>query len=42
MAVNLSYALSLEEHMVGLLDVDVHGPDIAKMLGIEKARSFPG
>jgi Mrp family chromosome partitioning ATPase len=37
-AVNLSYALSLEEHMVGLLDVDIHGPDIAKMLGIEKAR----
>ncbi|MFW6180253.1 MAG: P-loop NTPase [Spirochaetota bacterium] len=37
-AVNLAYALSLEKKMVGLLDVDVHGPDIAKMLGIEQAR----
>lgn len=37
-AVNLSYALSLDKKTVGLLDIDVHGPDIAKMLGIENAR----
>ncbi len=34
-AVNLAYALALEGSQVGLMDVDVHGPNIAKMLGIE-------
>ncbi len=34
-AVNLAYALSLAGKNVGILDVDVHGPNIAKMLGIE-------
>ncbi|MFB3925846.1 MAG: P-loop NTPase [Syntrophales bacterium] len=37
-AVNLSYALALSgSKKVGLLDTDIHGPNIAKMLGIEKA-----
>jgi len=35
-AVNLAYALSLTGKSVGILDIDVHGPNIAKMLGIEK------
>jgi ATP-binding protein involved in chromosome partitioning len=34
-AVNLAYALSLLYKKVGILDVDIHGPNIAKMLGIE-------
>ncbi|MDD5131664.1 MAG: Mrp/NBP35 family ATP-binding protein [bacterium] len=35
-AVNLAFALSLSGKKVGILDVDIHGPNIAKMLGIEK------
>jgi len=35
-AVNLAYALSLSDNEVGILDIDLHGPNIAKMLGIEK------
>ena len=35
-AVNLAYALSLNGKSVGILDIDIHGPNIAKMLGIEK------
>jgi Mrp family chromosome partitioning ATPase len=34
-AVNLAYGLAEENYRVGLLDVDIHGPDIAKMLGVE-------
>lgn len=34
-ATNLSVALSLEGFQVGLLDADIHGPNIPKMLGIE-------
>jgi Mrp family chromosome partitioning ATPase len=34
-AVNLAYALALKGKQVGILDVDIHGPNIAKMLGIE-------
>jgi len=34
-AVNLANALSLANNGVGILDVDIHGPNIAKMLGIE-------
>ena len=37
-AVNLAYALSLSGKKVGILDVDIHGPNVAKMLGIEQAR----
>ena len=34
-AVNLSYGLVLSGKRVGLLDVDIHGPSIGKMMGIE-------
>ena len=34
-SVNLAYALSNRGFMVGLLDLDLHGPNIPKMLGIE-------
>jgi Mrp family chromosome partitioning ATPase len=34
-SVNLAIALARKGHKVGLLDVDLHGPDIPKMLGLE-------
>jgi Mrp family chromosome partitioning ATPase len=34
-ATNIAVALSLKEQKVGLMDVDIHGPSIPKMLGIE-------
>ena len=34
-AVNLAYALSLFKEKVGIMDIDIHGPNTAKMLGIE-------
>lgn len=34
-SVNLAYGLSLKNFKTGLLDVDIHGPDVSKMLGIE-------
>lgn len=34
-AVNVAYGLAQKGHKVGILDVDIHGPSIAKMLGIE-------
>jgi len=34
-SVNLAYALSAHGKKVGLLDLDMHGPNIPKMLGIE-------
>ncbi|USG99804.1 Mrp/NBP35 family ATP-binding protein [Thermococcus argininiproducens] len=36
-AVNLAAALAKQGYFVGVLDADVHGPNIAKMLGVEKA-----
>ena len=35
-SVNLAYALSNHGMRVGLLDLDMHGPNIPKMLGIEE------
>lgn len=35
-AVNLAVSLSLAGQKVGLLDVDIHGPSIPTMLGLEK------
>ncbi|RPI40065.1 MAG: ATP-binding protein [Methanoregulaceae archaeon] len=37
-SVNLAYALSAHGKKVGLLDLDMHGPNIPKMLGIEDHR----
>ena len=37
-AVNLAYGLAVKGNNVGILDVDIHGPNIAKMLGIEGKR----
>ena len=37
-AVNLAYGLATKANKVGILDVDIHGPNIAKMLGIEGKR----
>jgi Mrp family chromosome partitioning ATPase len=34
-AVNLAYLLALKGRKVGLLDVDIHGPNVVKMLGLE-------
>jgi Mrp family chromosome partitioning ATPase len=34
-SVNIAIALARKGHKVGLLDVDLHGPDIPKMLGLE-------
>ena len=34
-AVNLAYGLAFLGKKVGILDIDIHGPSIAKMLGIE-------
>ncbi len=35
-AVNLAYALSARGKQTGLLDLDIHGPSIPKMLGLEE------
>ena len=37
-AVNLAYGLVKKGKKVGILDVDIHGPNIAKMLGIEEEK----
>lgn len=37
-AANLAMALARAGHRVGLLDVDVHGPSIPKLLGLDGAR----
>jgi len=34
-AVNLAYGLLFQGKKVGILDVDIHGPSLAKMLGVE-------
>jgi len=37
-AVNLALSMSAMGYKVGLLDVDIHGPSVPKLLGIEGAR----
>jgi len=37
-AVNLAFQLALKGRNVGLLDADIHGPNVPKMLGIEDMR----
>lgn len=34
-AVNLAWAFSQRDMKVGLLDVDIHGPNVPKMLGLK-------
>ncbi|MFX1562680.1 MAG: Mrp/NBP35 family ATP-binding protein [Promethearchaeota archaeon] len=41
-AVNLASALAWRGHQVGILDADIHGPDVPKMLGAEDARLIGG
>jgi len=36
-AVNLAAALAREGYQVGLMDIDIHGPSIPKLLGLEAA-----
>ena len=37
-SVNLAYLLTLRGHDVGLLDIDIHGPNIVKSLGLEQSK----
>jgi len=37
-AVNLALSLAAQGRKVGVMDVDIHGPDIAKLLGVEDER----
>lgn len=37
-AVNLAYGLLFQGKAVGVLDIDIHGPSLAKMVGIEDRR----
>lgn len=37
-AVNLAATLALKGHKVGLLDADIHGPNVPKMLGVQEAK----
>ena len=37
-AVNLAYTLVLKGYNVGLLDVDIHGPNVVKLLGIDNEK----
>ena len=41
-AVNLAMALAINGERVGLVDVDIHGPSIPKLLGLEKANLVVG
>ncbi len=41
-AVNLACGLAKKNKRVGILDVDIHGPNIAKMLGIEDKKLTGG
>ena len=41
-AVNLALALAHAGHDVGLLDVDIHGPSVPKLLNLESQRPLPG
>ncbi len=37
-AVNLAVTLALKGYKVGLLDADIHGPNVPKMLGVQNAK----
>lgn len=40
-AANLAMSLALAGHKVGLLDIDIHGPSIPKLLGLENEACGP-
>jgi len=37
-AVNLAYRIMSKGYKVGLLDIDIHGPDVIKIMGLEKEK----
>ncbi len=37
-AVNLAYSIMSKGYKVGLLDIDIHGPDVIKVMGLEKEK----
>ena len=37
-AVNLAYSLAMKGYDVGVLDVDIHGPNVCKMFGVDNKR----
>ncbi len=39
-AVNLSIAIALSGRSVGLMDIDIHGPNVPKMIGVPKSKVF--
>ncbi len=39
-AVNIGYGLALRGFETGVLDIDIHGPNVAKMLGIEGRKLY--
>ncbi|MCK5155334.1 MAG: Mrp/NBP35 family ATP-binding protein [Spirochaetales bacterium] len=39
-SINLAQALSMKGYRVGILDTDLHGPNIAKMLGVQGERLY--
>ncbi|MCK4571310.1 P-loop NTPase, partial [candidate division WOR-3 bacterium] len=40
-ASNLASVFAKEGNKVGLLDIDIHGPNLPKMLGVERERMKP-
>ncbi len=41
-SINLACALALKDYKVGLLDVDIHGPNVVKLLGIDNEKLTSG
>ncbi len=39
-AVNLSITLAMSGKSVGLMDVDIHGPNVPKMIGVPKSKAY--